>query len=194
MRTWAEFYDYCHADVPGVLSIAAERELRRAAQEFMEKTKVWKVDLDPIYVFSGVNLYDIDVPKGTTIVKILSAKHDSGTAIDLEPSGGNGLSFINQLQFSFPYMPTGDYRIHFRAVLTPNHEAKGIEDALFQQYAEDIAHGAKARLYLQPQKTYTDKSLAGIEREKFDAAIWREQVKAAKGFSGAPLRTRPNNF
>lgn len=193
MKTWAQFYDFCNADVPGVLSFAAERELRRAAQEFFEKTKVWKFDLDPIYLHPKVSQYDIDVPPGATIVKILSATNDAGNEIDLEPRGGSGIVFLNQLQFTTaPHTVTGRQRVNFTAVLAPNHAAKGIDDALFEQYAEDIAHGAKARLFAQRQKPYTDLQAAADERALFDSAIWREQVRAAKGFSGASLRTRPS--
>lgn len=193
MKTWADFYDFCHADVPGVSTFAAERELRRAAQEFFEKTKCWKADLDPVYLFPGIESYDVDVPKGATVVKIEQATDAGGHHLNLltPGQGGTGIAFQTQLQFLAIPVPTARSIVKLRAVLMPNHAATGIEDALFDQYAEIIGRGAKARLYLQPQKTYTNPELAAVEKEEFTLAIAREKVAAAKGFSGAPLRTKP---
>lgn len=193
MKTWADFYDFCHADVPGVSTFAAERELRRAAQEFFEKTKCWKADLYPVYLFPSIDVYDLEVPKGSTIVKVLQATDAGGNHVNLltQGQGGAGIAFQTQLQFRAVPMPSGRSIVKLRAVLMPNHAAQGIEDALFEQYAEVIARGAKARLYLQPQKTYTNPELAAVEKEEFTLAIARERVAAAKGFSGAPLRTKP---
>ncbi len=196
MKTWADFYNFCHADVPGVSTFAAERELRRAAQEFFEKTKVWKVDLDPVYLFSNVEEYDVAIPAGVTIIKIATARDANGYCTDLLSTGPGvaGITFINQNTFRVWPAVTGDRQIHMQAVVMPSHSSLGIDDALFEQYAEVIARGAKARLYLHPQKPYTNPELASICREEFAMAIAREKIAAAKGFSGAPLRTRPQFF
>jgi hypothetical protein len=193
MKTWADFYDFCHADVPGVSTFAAERELRRAAQEFFEKTKCWKAELAPVYLFPKVELYDLEVPKGATIVKILEAKDDAGNDVNLltQGDGRAGLLFVSQLQFEAVPIPTSRMIVKMRAVLMPDHAAAGIEDGLFNQYAEVIARGAKARLYAQPQKTYTDDGRAESLQRQFELAIAREKVAAAKGFSNAALRTKP---
>lgn len=193
MKTWADFYDFCHADVPGVSTFAAERELRRAAQEFFEKTKTWKTDLDPVYLFPNIDIYDIEIPPGTTIIKIAEAKDDAGNDVPMLASGtcGAGIEFLTQTTFRAVPMPTARAHVRLQAVLMPNHTATGLVDGLFAQYAEVIGRGAKARLYAQPQKTYTDPGLAALMKDEFDLAIAREKIAAAKAFTGAPLRTKP---
>ena len=192
MKPWADFYDFCHADVPGVLGLVAERELRRAAQEFCEKTKVWTVDLDPIFIFPNIGLYELDLPPGTKIVKVMGATlHGQNVPLLTVGEHGYGIVFTSQMTFQMQPQPQDRQQITFRVVLAPNHASTGIDDALFAQYAEQIATGAKARLYAQPQKTYTDPGLAAIEQEKFALFMAREKIEAAKGFSGAPLRIKP---
>lgn len=192
MKTWADFYDFCHADVPGVSVFAAERELRRSAQEFFKKTKVWKVDLDPVYVVPLTDTYELDVPPGSTIVKVSEASFKN-RGIGLMAPGmthSHGIQFLTQQQFRIVPMPNDRRQIQFEAVLMPSNVSTGLDDPFFEQYAEIIACGAKARLYAQPQKTYTDRMLAAEELEKFTLSIFRTRIAASKGYSGAPLRIK----
>lgn len=192
MKTWDDFYGLVHADVPGVLGLAAARALRQAAHEFCEKTKVWRLELDPVYLFPKVDLYDVDVPKGVTIVKIENGTYADGTPADLRAAGyqGTGLHFLSQLQFRAVPMPTARAIVRFMAIVVPSTDSAGISDELFNQYGEIIAKGAKARLYAQPQKTYTDAALADLLRAEFELEIAREKISAAKAFSDAPLRVK----
>ena len=196
MKTWADFYQFCGADVPGVSIFAAERELRRAAQEFCERTKAWKEDLDPAYIFPNVELYDVETPKGATILKIAEIKQDGHNIHLMTPDSGyrSGVEFISPMQFRMVPMPVSRSILRMRAVLQPDHDAPGVADLIYNQYAELIGAGAKARLYLQPEKPYTNPALAAVEKEKFEQGIARVKLDAAKGYSGAPLRTRAFYF
>lgn len=196
MKTWADFYQFCGADVPGVSIFAAERELRRATQEFCERTKAWKEDLDPAHIFPNVDLYDVEVPKGATIIKITEIRQDGHAIHLMTPDSGysSGIEFISPVQFRVVPMPVSRSRLTMKAVLQPDHGAPGVADLIYNQYAELIGAGAKARLYLQPEKPYTNPALAAVEREKFEQGIARVKLDAAKGYSGAPLRTRAFYF
>lgn len=196
MKTWADFHEFCNADVPGVSTITAERELRRAAQHFCAQTKVWKEDLDPAYIFPGIDIYDVDAPPKTTIVKITQISLN-GYPIFLnaaEPQTNSGVEFLSPVRFRIQPKPVARAKLAIAAVLQPAHDATGIADELFMLYAEVIGMGAKAKLYAQPQKSYSNAAQAVYERESFDSAIARIKITAAKAYSGAPLRTRPSFF
>lgn len=195
MKSWADFHRFCHADVSGASVFEVENQLLGAAQDFCERTKVWRVKLDPVYLFPRIREYEVQTPTGSKIVTIAHAVDDMGTDIELlaAGTGGSGVRFFNETQFEA--VPMGARRlVHFTAVLTPADDATGIDDRLFSQYGRIIGLGAKARLHAQDQRPYSAPALAEQEHTAFEREIARIQLKAAKSFSGAALRVTPQFF
>jgi len=196
MKTWDAFYKFCQQDLPGCTSFAAANELRNAAQEFFERTKVWRVDLDPVTTNASEDTYEFDIDECQLLVKVMSAKLDDQDLVLLQPgdeitmSGTASILVLDQTQFVLMTQPGARQKVYVKAIMKPSHTATGIDDRIFDQYAEAIGHGAKARLMNKPGKTYSSPALAAQEREMFESAIAKTLMQAAKGYSSAPLRTR----
>lgn len=82
----------------------------------------------------------------------------------------------------------GNLRIN--AALKPTHASTGIPDIIFERYVQTIAHGAKARLMLSPEKPYTNLKLGAFHEDQFNGAIGEAKIRAARGNTRASLRTR----
>lgn len=198
MKTWADFYTFYLADLPGCTSFAAANELRRAAQEFCGRTRVWRVDLDPTITNAKEDTYEFELEDDWLLCKVLAAKLDDADLNILTPSddlrGATGILPLDQTQFTLFPQPGAKQRVYITAALKPSNEADGVEDYVFDHYAEKIAYGAKARLMMRPNKPYSDPAMAERFEEKFEQAIADATWNAAKAYSQAPLRTRAKFF
>lgn len=192
MTPFIDFYDYYLADINGCTYYAAENELRKAAQEFCQRTKASVVRMSPILLFAGIDTYEFDVEKQHVLVRLEEAKLD-GKQLDIllrdSLSTGGSIRPLSDTSFQLTPFPSDGQRLEIRAIVKPSNKATGLDDELYAQYAEAISYGAKARLYLQPDKPYTNPNLAMTHKAMFDEAIGIASQRVAKSYSRAPLRT-----
>lgn len=198
MKTLADFHDYYLADITGCTYFAAENELRKAAQEFCEKTKVAVVNMEPVLLFTGVDTYQFDVTKQQVFLQLEQARIDTGEPLKIllrdQPEEQRSIQPINDREFKLIPSPSTGQKLYLRASTKPSNTATQLDDDLYDQYAEAIASGAKARLMMQLDKPYTNVQMAMVHRTEFDYQIGRAQIRVAKSFSNAPLRTTSSFF
>lgn len=196
MKSWVDLYDYALADIPDCSHFMAANALRRAAQEFCARTKAWRVNLGAKRLVAGISAYDFDVEPTQEVCELISATLDGQPIDPLTPeqsgSGARGVLLLSEREYSVEPTPAGSAILRMRVALRPSNTATGIEDFLFAAYAKDIGKGAKAELFGMTNQPFSNPGAAQAERGEFDAAIARTALRVAKGFSGAPLRTRPS--
>lgn len=195
MKRWDEFYTVYLYDVQGATYFAAANELRRAAQEFCDRAKVWRTDLDPVLTTAGNVLYDFDISGDQEVVKLLAATLDGRDipvlrAADRLP-GFAAVKALNAREFILSIQPVNDQKIVTTVILKPSHAAAGIDDHLYAQYAEQISWGARSRLYMAPDKPYTNPDLALMFEKRFRDAIADANWRAEQAYSAEPVRTQP---
>jgi hypothetical protein len=78
--------------------------------------------------------------------------------------------------------------------IKPTRASTGISTDLYEKYLEEIAYGAKARLFAMKAKPWSDAKLAAFNLGMFDQAIGRAKVQAAKGHTRARLRVKPHFY
>ena len=76
MKTWEQFFPDLLPEVTGCPEPVAEHALLRAAQEFFETTKVWRVWTDDIATVVDVIDYDINLPTKSELVRLERATLD----------------------------------------------------------------------------------------------------------------------
>ncbi len=76
----------------------------------------------------------------------------------------------------------------------PARNAVGIEDALYETFANEIAEGAKSRLMLLPGQTFSNDGKAGIANDKFQDAIATRSIESWRGRTSTRKRARACMF
>lgn len=195
MKSWIEFYDYYLADLPGCTYYAAGNALRQAAQEFCQRTKALRMTVDPLTLTTD-SIYDFDFTTNEVLVQVLWAKIDDQDLRILAPGedseGTRSIRAIDSSQFELFPDPTAGQILTMECAIKPSNTSDSIDDFLYDQYAEKIAYGAKARLMMQADKPYTNLQLAPVNGALFDAAIASATLRVARSYSNLPLRTRAN--
>lgn len=206
-KTLADFLPDIAPQVKGCPDPVIENAVRNALIDFCEQTRVYQ---DWCTYTAGTNdeELELDPPKDTVVVDVLEVDYD-GDRID--PVIPHDLDRDKPGWKSETGEPTGFYMkqpgrlmrlvpipeaavadaIHIWAALKPSKTATAIVDWMFEEYFEDIKHGALARLYGMPNEPWSSATRSKDEQDVFDVAIATRKDQAARNFTRAPLRTRP---
>ncbi len=79
--------------------------------------------------------------------------------------------------------------MYLRTALAPTQDSTEIDSEIYEQWAEAIAWGARARLLAQPRQDYTDKAGAIEAAKMFNYHISRARIQMNKGLTRASTRT-----
>lgn len=205
MRPWADFHGDVIPYVIGCPVPSADHALRRSAQEFFERTRVWRVNLDPV-ITSTETEYDIELEPQSELVRI-----ERGTIADrpLNVLNADSLpaNFRSQPDCHRDSVFTTDRKVlqlantpaigealKLEVSLKPSNTASGIQDFLFDQYVQVIAWGALSKLMLQPNADYVNPKLAMVNRQMFEEAMVNVNVANWRGFSSSRPRAKASFF
>jgi len=211
MAAYDDFLPYVLPDVPGCAEIVAIQAIRNAAIDFCEKSCVVQVDLDPVTLIAGSADYDLEPPSGTLVTKVMklfyknkelppfgqdyvpSATYYNAAAIGADESS-TPVTWSQKDTKTFTVFPAPGEResgaITIRAALKPTRASESCDDILFEDYAEYIAAGAKARLMIVPNKAYTNPNLVATQNQFFLQGVNVARQRAARGHTRANLRVK----
>lgn len=198
MKPFNDLFDDFLAGVPGCSYPVAVGALRRAALEFCERTRVWRVALPAHATSAGVTDYLFAPGIDRTIVRTLSATVDGQPVLLLRPDqagpGAAGIVVHNTREFSIYPAPSAGQQVVFRCALAPSRSATGLDDAIYEDHADAIATGAKAALFDMQNQPFTNPRAAIDERSRFEVAISRTIHNVGTNSNSAPVRVRMNSF
>lgn len=205
MKKWADFYDYLLPDVPGCPLGMADLQLRLAAREFCDKTLVWVEWLDDVTTVADVLEYDFDLTPQQEVIQLQRAtiddKHlpvlserDIPSNWRVSASMDRSIFTLDKKVFYVVPAQSAGLAVATQCALKPSQAAIGVEDFIYEQYADVIAAGAKAKLMLSPKKPYTDGTLAAFHGGKFDSKCSEIAWQVAKSHGNAPRRNRSHYF
>lgn len=198
---YTDWYNDVLPDVPGCPEAMALDAIRDAAIVFCERTKVHKVDLDPITLQASTPTTSFVVPASTPqtrVARIEQALYGT-TPLDFKDADWLAVNLERtwRTKTGTPQYITQDDEESFRVVpyltaiatvdldlfvsLKPTQASTDIEARLWREYREVIAAGALARLMLSPKKPYTNTVLAAVNNDMFEGAIARITRKVFKG-------------
>jgi len=198
-------------EIPDIPSFVAERQLLRAAREFCEETRAWRVNID-ISVVATVPASNITalLPTGTELVDVVSIKNVSGGEpvkprtyawLDQNMSDWRSETDLNAIY----YVLDGNNAIRFtptpsvttaalynaRVAVKPTLSATDINDVVTNKYDEVLVHGALSKLYLIPRKPWTDANLAQFHLALFTSRFAAARTEAAEEFqTGIPRKVK----
>lgn len=202
------FYNDILPDVPGCLEAVASDALLESAIEFCEKTRVHKVDGNPITLLANTPTVAFVSPAPQTRVHVilqalfgttpLDFKDPDYLSVHYDPSWrtktGTPLYITQDDEESFRVVPylTADATVPLNlfVALKPTATATDIEARLWREYREIIAYGALSRLMLSPKKPYTNAAMGAAHLEAFNVGVGRVNRKAFRGHVRARTRVK----
>src|SRR5690348_13008844 len=176
MKSWSAFYDLILPDVPGCPFAMADIALRQSAISFCEQSLAWKYEHPPIPVVPSTAQYALVPPDGAAIHVLSYAALDGRELNSGMPTAeldtlrnSDGMSRYFLTGASIELIPAPDFSgiLRLAAVLKPSPSAADIDESVFDEYRQAIAHGALARLMLSPRKPYTNAQLAQYHAQQF---------------------------
>jgi len=205
MKLWRDWFPDLLPDVAGCPNVLAKHHLRRAAQTFLEKTRAWRVLLDPVPVLANASEIEVKpTDAAMELVRVESVylgtqKLKPETIETLEATMGDDWTehkgkperYI-QLRPGFVILypaPEVDYPegLSVRASVCPSDTATGLPDDIAYRYWDEIHMGAKSRLMLMPKKKWTDFTLGAALGQAFQSMVDKANVDAARAFGKARI-------
>lgn len=186
MKSWNAFLKDVRPGAPGTPAPIAEHAVMRAARAFCERTRAWRVELDPTTTREGVKAYDIELETATELVRLESATlngEDYRVWRGGDDRHGRFVFTSDTKTVEFSRAVTAGLPLVLTCAVKPGNAARGIDDAIYDQYAEVIALAAVARLTSDPNKQLEFEN----ECDRIKTRLWR-------GMAATRPRSRPHFF
>ena len=203
-KTWAKWRDEVMPDVPGCTASTADNAIKNAAIEFCDRSFVYLVDHDPIDAVEDIGEYtwapgaDLKVVRAELVwydkKPLIPKTRDEIAAMNPYWPDWEGipLYFIQEKLEKLIVVPRPtaalEDAIRAKVSVKPSRSATSIDDAIWEKYLEEIASGAKAKLFAMKRKPWSDGTLATFHKQAFDDAIAKARLAAFHGH----VRSRNN--
>lgn len=208
-RTWSDLVPRVKPSVRGAPEAVIEDALRMAAIDFCRRTEVLKKYFE-IDVQKGVSDYYLELESCATPIRIFSVNLDNRYGHSPAPGDTwnwcgccGGYEFSSESPTHVRVSPiTGDDRQRALAVtlvVAPAQDSCTLDDFLFQQWAEAITFGARARLHgmlgssVRPNAWYSPQEEAKF-RKAFDVEMARAKLEVGRGYHSGPVRARARRW
>lgn len=198
--------------VPGVADPIAVHAIRNAAIEFLDQSGWLLYEHDPITLLEGVGNYEYEPPSGNVQARIDSIWVDGrplqpSTIEQLEhayswqdwrDAQGTPLTYTQLAAAEFIVVPKPIVRARnaMKIILTlkPTRASTGIDDTVYEKWAEEIGQGARARLHETPGQQFYDPATALKLRANFLAGIVRAKIDRNRNFNRTNLHVEMPRF
>jgi hypothetical protein len=200
MKPWDDFLPLVIPHLPGCPNASIKTYLALTAREFFEKTYLWQDDIDAIYLAPNQVEYDLyaHAEVEDVLAVVLENQQLDRTEFRLIPferrdeKGQPRLYWIHSDR-TIRVFPTPDKRAVMKvsAVLKPARNAPGVEDWIYDTWADALVNGAISRLAIMPGKEWTDAGLAAMHKNMFEQAITTTRIR---DFRGVQLKVRQRPF
>jgi len=194
-------------DVPGCSLPIAKTAIRNAVIELCNKSKVWVTDHAPIDSVALQAAYPFAPATETLVCAVITAYYDGRKmepAIQTDIASrydnwtektGTPTDYLQESESEIILFKKPDAAIAgaltMKVALKPTRAANGVESWIVEKYLEEIAHGAKAKLFAMQKKPWTDSGLSAFHLGEFSTGIARAKIHAAKSLGRGRLRTTP---
>lgn len=207
MAIWADWLPDVLPHVQGAPVPQVEHEIKRAAQEFFTRARIWLVTTDDLPLEAGAVSLDIVLPNASmAVVRVerawlgtrpldarLADAMDDAHADDWETHTGTPSAVIQFTPGAVrPYpIPTDAGTVRLRVSVRPSDAADGIDDQFVARYQDAFSAGAKARLMLMLGKPWSNPEFGAAMRGVFDGYINQAITQAATGFGRGRMAATP---
>jgi hypothetical protein len=199
-KLWADFLPLLAPHLPGCPDPSLKLYLASTASDFFARTYLWREQISGITVVSGTVEYDLDPDTGLVedIISVVYGEHTL-TRTDLRLIGAEKLSETGEPREFWVYadnsiriFPIPEERTFLKvyAVLKPSRSGTGVEDWIYETFADTIVSGTIAQLAMIPGKEWSDVALAGMHKGLYERAITNARIRDFRGVDQM-VRQRP---
>jgi hypothetical protein len=198
-KTWDDFLPLLSPHLSGCPNATLKEYLGIVASDFFARTYLWREQIDAIYVSPNVTEYDLD--SDAVVEDVISVVYNEAplTRSDLRLIGAEKLSEVGepreywvQADQSIRIFPTPEERTTLKvyAVLKPSRSGTGVEDWIYETWADTLVSGVVARLAMIPNKEWTDVAMATSQKVTYERAITNARIRDFRGVR-LMVRQRP---
>lgn len=209
LKKWSDFYNDLMPSLPGCGKELLEHELRRAAQDFFNQSRSWRMTLDPITLEAGVADYDLIADdKGLAVVRIEAAGYlvdplDVLTLPEMITRYGADWWKVSGSPEAITQLRPGVATLYRKPeaevvdglVLTvavkPSDSSSGLDEDIATRFREEMILGAKGRLMLMPKKPWTDINMGSLAAAQFGDRIDMARSQAERAYGRGRIKSKP---
>lgn len=198
--------------VTGVAEPLAFQALVDSAIQFCEETGVLRLTTDPVQTLAGQATYDLDLPAGTELSRVLKVWLDgvpvyaTADAMIDDPRGfSTQVANPTGAPRAAPVIEAGSITLVpapglsgqdlvVRAAMRPTRSARVLSDELFNRWCDGVVSGAIYRLATVPAQPFSDPAQAQRAEGMFWQQVNRARVQANRGQMGGPLSVKQRPF
>jgi hypothetical protein len=198
-KTWDDFLPLLSPHLSGCPNVTMKQYLGIVASDFFARTYLWRDQIDTIYATTGVVEYDLD---GEAVIEdVISVVLNESTLdrTDLRlvatqnlGQTGEPREFWVKADRSIVLFPTPEENVQLKvyAVLKPSRTATGVEDWIYETWADTLVSGVVARLAMIPNKEWTDVATATSQKAMYERAVTNARIRDFRGIN-LQVRQRP---
>jgi hypothetical protein len=191
-------------DVPEVVALNA---IRNSCIEFCQETRYIQQHLDPMAGVANIGTYDLEANEGTyKIADIVECWYGDQFLVprsieqltqiyrttDWNTLDGNPYYYYRPSSQEIRLVPypqiTQANKIRVLAALKPSRASTTVQEEIFERFLEDIAYGARARLYNTPNQPYYDLKTSMEYLKRFNDVIADVRTQVNKGLTRASIQ------
>lgn len=191
-------------DVPEVVALNA---IRNSCIEFCQETRYIQQHLDPMAGVATIGTYDLEANDGTyKIADIIECWYGEQFLVpksieqltqiyrttNWNTLDGNPYYYYRPSSQEIRLVPypkvTEANKIRVLAALKPSRASTTIQEEIFERFLEDVACGARARLYNTPNQPYFDPKSAMEYLKRFNDVMADVRTQVNKGLTRASVQ------
>lgn len=189
-------------DVPSIVALQA---IKNACIEFCTETRYLQVDLDPMTAIAGEPKYDLEADGDYVVVDVMQAWFGSTLLIpksteqltqiyrntDWRTVTGNPYYFFRDKATELTIVPkpqlTEANKLNIRVAIAPTRGSTTVDSEIYERFLEQVAMGARARLYNMPGQPFEHPKLAIEYAKRFNDAMAEVRTRVYKGLTRASV-------
>lgn len=177
--------------VPGVPEPTAVVELRRAARQFCQDSRIWQRPFQ-VYTVAGISGYEVDSAENAALLGIewLSLNGERLDGRTSQATMANHASDAKQHKPTTYYhtpgselvlspVPDDQYVLHGMQALQPYRTSDRIPDWMGDKWGDAIIALAGAWLFLMPEKDWTDAQSASVQMQRYRGYLAQAKKEAS---------------
>lgn len=189
-KIWDDFLPLMQAHLPGCPKETMRSYLAITAADFFARTYLWRDTIDAVYLTPNQIEYDLDAEAMVEDVIAVSylGQNLERTDLRLLPTErlgetGEPTHFWVHADRTIRVFPTPKARakLTVHAVLKPSRTGTGVEDWIFETWADTLVDGAIGQLAMIPGKEWTDANMASLHKAAFERAVVNARVRDFRG-------------